>query len=682
MQVVAEIAIGREVQRRVVLVLVIADQVEAALITGIDVRRVVERTTEALIDPEAKDIRATVQVGGQPVEHPVLRAALHDETVARVRQVVALLDVEGVVVIIVVPVVLAVGGAAVHRATPLPVLQRTNVDLATEPEKLLHDRVVVARAGPVLPVVARVLEVGARCKLGRHLQRAVQQTGGLLEGVVRDIPVDVVEADRHPRVCSFRPAAHRDCRAECVSGLEEILDVVRMRDPGLLRPGELVDEPTVELRAPALIAAVAVAATLPVDVLEFPPGALAVAILKVGNASGFVEGVERRRFGTDAATGRETLLRRYDHRAVLRARAVDGSRVRALQDRHRLDVLGVDVADRVAEIVAVSKRAAAIRVRHGNPVDDEQRLIVAREGIRPTDDEVRRAAGSAGAGDRDTRDLALCLLDEVDGLRHRQVRRRQLLLRRAERALGPDHASGSHDHIGELRDRDTEAEVLCDGAAAERDPRAIGRVSNPPRDENDRPAGSARRRRDDVAAARVGVRTDAQLRYAHRYVFDRTSRVSDVPGHARPLLRGEREREEPGNGRKRQLRIEPHVVSDSSGRRWLFELGDPCCEQPLARSVGAGGVRVRRSEIEGERPSRPGCTHGRGPARRTGGVHVTSRVKSTLRDRLGAVEDLRAANVRAGGVHVNVLQRFVGRIASAREPSLCGRRITEAFTIS
>src|SRR5215204_3251518 len=107
-----------------------------------------------------------------------------------------------------------------------------------------------------------------------------------------------------------------------MSAVEEVLHVIRLRDPRLCRARELVDESAVELRAPALVRTVVDAAASAVDELEVAAEALAVRVLVLRENGRRIPRVVRGELRAHAALRRPALLGRDDDDPVRRARAV------------------------------------------------------------------------------------------------------------------------------------------------------------------------------------------------------------------------------------------------------------------------------------------------------------------------------------------------------------------------
>src|SRR5690606_24020707 len=136
--------------------------------------------------------------------------------------------------------------------------------------------------------------------------------------------------------------------------------------------------------------------------------------------------------------------------AVGRTRAVERGRVRTLQHRDRLDVHRIDVGCGVP-VVDPAARAAAETVVRGravvdrDAVDHEERLVVAADRAGAADDDARRAADQAGAGDLHARGLPGQRVDEVEIRHGRDVRAGDLLDGVADLALLARNPERGHD---------------------------------------------------------------------------------------------------------------------------------------------------------------------------------------------------------------------------------------------
>ena len=87
------------------------------------------------------------------------------------------------------------------------------------------------------------------------------------------------------------------------------------------------------------------------------------------------------------------------------AAAVEGRGSGAFEHRHRLDVVGVDAGDAVAEVeTAVGPGAAEVGIVQRHAVDDIERLVVTRHLGITTENDARAAAGTA-----------CCLADDESG---------------------------------------------------------------------------------------------------------------------------------------------------------------------------------------------------------------------------------------------------------------------------
>src|SRR5690606_33492577 len=137
-------------------------------------------------------------------------------------------------------------------------------------------------------------------------------------------------------------------------------------------------------------------------------------------------------------------LRRDEDRAVRRARAVERGRVRALQHRDRRDVVRVDVHRRVTPVQVVrtdGRRAVVDR----NAVDDEPRLVAARDRVRTADDDAPRATRARRLRDVHAGNLAGQCTHDVR-LDRRKLVTTDRLRRHTDRGLLPLDAERRDDN--------------------------------------------------------------------------------------------------------------------------------------------------------------------------------------------------------------------------------------------
>src|SRR6185437_2097637 len=206
-----------------VVVAVIVDEIESTEKVGIDTVALNVLRSEALIDVEPVDVRTRLRDGVYTLEQLIGRGDAADKPVARILKRILELDPERVVVIVVVPVVLAIGRTAVGSAAQLVIAQRVHVHLPAEPDERLEQTVVVAGAGTVDRAVLDVLERRVGGQTIGDLDRSVEQPGGLGEVVVRDVAGDVVASERDTRAGAIRSAAERNRRRPGVTRVEEAL---------------------------------------------------------------------------------------------------------------------------------------------------------------------------------------------------------------------------------------------------------------------------------------------------------------------------------------------------------------------------------------------------------------------------------------------------------------------------
>src|SRR5205814_3098350 len=119
--------------------------------------------------------------------------------------------------------------------------------------------------------------------------------------------------------------------------------------------------------------------------------------------------------------------------------SVERRRGGALEDRDALDVLGVQILDRVAvvdtAVAACLGAAGEVRVVDRDAIHDPDGLVVAADRVLAADDDTRRATEVGGAGDLHAGDLPRERVDDVGRLRLVEVRALDTLCRDAERPL-------------------------------------------------------------------------------------------------------------------------------------------------------------------------------------------------------------------------------------------------------
>ena len=144
------------------------------------------------------------------------------------------------------------------------------------------------------------------------------------------------------------------------------------------------------------------------------------------------------------------------HHAVGGAAAVECRGGSSLQYRNALNVVGVDVLHEVAVVVALGTsgcfRAVVVTALDGHTVDDEERLVVARERVGTTDKHLGTTAHAAcTGGDLQSGDLSLQSVDRVaqSAAAEVQVFAFHLGDSVAEGFLLSRHAEGSDDDVVE-----------------------------------------------------------------------------------------------------------------------------------------------------------------------------------------------------------------------------------------
>src|SRR5437762_3882742 len=257
--------------------------------------------------------------------------------------------------IVVIPVELAPRWPAVERtAVPPAALECAHVDLATKPDEALKDTVAIALTRPVTSRVSHVLNAGVGARALVDLKIAGEERIRLREIRPGNEALRVVGPHRQTRIRSVSAAAHGERRRGGVSHVEKAVHIVGVPHPRRLdrrigTVGELMNlQVRIELWPPALIGAVVDAAALAVEEAEPSASALAVLVLIRGDDRWLLESIECVQFGAYATSRVLPLLRRDEDDPVRGARAVQRCGVRALEHRHRFDVVGIEIVDGAA----------------------------------------------------------------------------------------------------------------------------------------------------------------------------------------------------------------------------------------------------------------------------------------------------------------------------------------------
>ena len=370
----------------------------------------------------------------EPVEHLQGATDLTDETVTRVL-VPVLQGVEvGVVPVVALPVVSGSGGRVPFREPLLVVrLEQVHVHLTTEPDTELALGVVsvVSLGGTIVALVGDVLHRGVHLQAIRSLDASGEVQARTLQLEAGHHPVLVEAGEAQPTVEPVGSPGDGNVRDQRVPHLVEVVDVVRVRDPGKgLEDGvpgtvgaddvtvELGDhEPLVQGRSPALVVLVVDPGSVAVEVLELPEQALTVLVLIVGQTELVFPGDRLADDDVGRVYRTDPLLGLDEDGAVGRRRAVESGSVRALQHGHRLDGLGVDVVDEGTVVVSALVGDDSLgRVRvvvDGNAVDDEEGLVVAQQGVLTAHHDPRRPTLGRRVDDLDSRHLSREAGDDV-----------------------------------------------------------------------------------------------------------------------------------------------------------------------------------------------------------------------------------------------------------------------------
>src|SRR5206468_1717517 len=160
--------------------------------------------------------------------------------------------------------------------------------------------------------VADVLDARVGGQLLAERGRSVEARREAVERAGRHDALHLLVAERQAEVGAVTRAGRADVVRDGQTLLEEVANVVRVRDPGyrLTVAEPLRDvQPGVELRTPALVHAVVRAGVETVDELELALRALAVGVLVVGELGDLVEGDVAARRRLEAARGIAARLR-------------------------------------------------------------------------------------------------------------------------------------------------------------------------------------------------------------------------------------------------------------------------------------------------------------------------------------------------------------------------------------
>src|SRR6185437_3024086 len=194
----------------------------------------------------------------KPVVDRIRAAHASDDAVADVVFRIEILQPVRVVVEVVVPVVQVAVGVVLLR------LQFVHVDLAAEPDELLEDAGVVALARAVMSGSLNVLDVSRRGELAADAEVARERARQIAERVVRDDTLGLVVSNGKPAVRVVGAARHGESVGEAVSGLEEAVGVIRMRNEGSRYPVALSIDRAIELWNQLAVHARSVALVVPV----------------------------------------------------------------------------------------------------------------------------------------------------------------------------------------------------------------------------------------------------------------------------------------------------------------------------------------------------------------------------------------------------------------------------------
>src|SRR6185437_10748315 len=276
-----ELLVHVEQQIHVALGVVLSRVRERAGVVRIGILDVASR--EIAIDLPVVVVLAAAKCSGEPVVHSVRAAHASDYAIADVVFRVVVLQPVRVVVEVVVPVVQVAVRIVLLR------LQLVHIHLTAEPDELFENASVVALARPVVGRPLDVLNVSRCRELAAEPEVSSEGAGQIAERVVRDDPLRLVVSDRKAAVRVVGSARYGEGIGEAVSGLEETIRVVRVRNEwsryaialGIDWAVELRDQLAVHARAVALIVTVVHTTALAVLECEIAARTLAVEILPV-----------------------------------------------------------------------------------------------------------------------------------------------------------------------------------------------------------------------------------------------------------------------------------------------------------------------------------------------------------------------------------------------------------------
>ncbi len=306
------------------------------------------------------------------------------------------------------------------------------------------------------------------------------------------------------------------------------------------RAGELTNQPAVQPRSPAFVDTVIDAAVVSIHPLEVATGSLTIEVLEFGQNCRLFKGEIGVDLGAHPAGRIAAFLGRDENDTVRGTRPVNGRGVGALEHAQRLNIIGIDVVQRVAEVESCAGSdegsAAAVCIGYGDSINHEQRLVVARDRVLAADDDVGRSALGAGRRDCHTGNLAFELLHHVLGARLIELLRADLLLGRSERALLSRQAESSHYHALQLCCRRGEAEVLNYRCATERHRRGARLESEATGRHSHRRSVCTYRRGEGVPTLVVREPADSQRRNTHaRAYYWCSTRACDLATDGRSL---------------------------------------------------------------------------------------------------------------------------------------------------
>ena len=352
--------------------------------------------------------------------------------------------------------------------------------------------------------------------------------------------------------------APRTDTEELVAGMRRVIDRGHADlQQGVAGYADAAGRASIELRPPALVRPVVLTVEVAVDEIEFAVEALAVLVLILREPERRLGRRAERGGHPEAGIGRAlAALGRVHDRAIRGSGAVQCRGVRALQDSHRRNVVGVDIGRRIADVIAAQRRARRIRAaravafvrRRGvvdrHAVDDDERLVLSENRAGPAHDDARRAERVRGVGHLHAGDFALQGRDHVVRADVGQAIAVERLCGVRKTPLLALDAQRGHHNLLQLDRGFLECDVLLHRWTAHRDLHGAGLITDQPCGERQW-ARRARRQHEAIVASIVGRGLDLERRSTDDHADEwRASHAGlDLTGHRRRFLRSRDGRE-------------------------------------------------------------------------------------------------------------------------------------------